>query len=234
MDVAILFSGGKDSAYAIEYARSRDWQIKYLLTIIPTRKDCYLFHYATTENAAKIAEMLGLKHLTLKCNFANPLKEALLVKELVERNKVDALILGGVGLQETQIKSLQDAMLPLGIEVFASHAGYSHEELMKEMLQKGYRFIISQIASDGLHDWLGKEITKENFQQLQKDAVKYGFHIGFEGGYAETLCIDAPYFPQSLEILEAEKIFDDEYSGHIVIKTMQFVDKEKELKKEEL
>lgn len=229
MDVAILFSGGKDSAYAIEYALEKGWQIDYLLTVIPTRKDCYLFHYATTENAAKIAEMLGLKHLTLKCNFANPLKEALLVKELVERNKVDALILGGVGLQETQIKSLQDALAPLGVKVFASHAGHSHEELMKEMLQKGYRFIISQIASDGLHDWLGKEITKENFQLLKKDSKKFGFHIGFEGGYADTFVTDAPYFPKRLEILEAEKIFDDEYSGHIVIKRMNFVSKSEEV-----
>ena len=225
MKVAILFSGGKDSAYAIEHALEKGWQIDYLLTVVPTRKDCYLFHYATTQNAAKIAEMLGLKHLTLKCDFANPLKEASLVKNLVEKNKVDALLLGGIGLQKTQIKSLQDALAPLGVKVFASHAGHNHEELMKEMLQKGYRFIISQIASDGLHDWLGKEITKDNFQLLKKDSKKFGFHIGFEGGYADTFVTDAPFFPKRLEILEAERVYDDAYSGHIVIKSINFVSK---------
>ncbi len=225
MRVAILFSGGKDSAYAIEYAMQKKFEIAYLLTVKPTRKDCFLFHYSTAENAAQVAEMLGFRHVLINCDVADPKAEATLVREVVERDKVDALILGGIGLQVTQIKSLQDALLPLGVECFAAHAGYDHKELMEEMLNKGYRFIITQIASDGLHAWLGEEITKENFPQLQKAAEKFGFHIGFEGGYADTFCIDAPYFPKRVKILEAEKIFDGSYSGHIVIKRMEFESK---------
>src|SRR4030042_5735411 len=104
MKVAILFSGGKDSTYAVEYALSRGWDIQYLLSVKPTRKDCYLFHYATVEHTPKQAQILGLKQIMVKCNVANPKKEAQIVKEVVEKNKVDALILGGVGLQVTQLK----------------------------------------------------------------------------------------------------------------------------------
>ena len=226
-NIAILFSGGKDSAYALGYALEKGWNISYLLTVVPTRKDCYLFHYATTQHAKEIAEMLGLKHIVISCNFANPIKEALLVKEIVseKENHVDALILGGVGLQETQIKSLQDALMSLHIEVFAAHSVLSHEELMHEMFSKGYKFVITQIASDGLKSWLGKEITEENFPALKKDSVKYGFHIGFEGGYADSFCTDAPYFPKVIELIETEKIYDDEYNGHIVIKKMGLTEK---------
>ena len=201
-----------------------------MLTVIPTRKDCYLFHYATTRNTEEVADMLNIKHITISCDFASPLKEALLVKEIVKENKVDALILGGVGLQETQIKSLQDALMPLGVEVFASHSGENHETIMQDMLKKGYKILITQIASDGLHDWLGKEITNENFSQLKQDAEKYGFHIGFEGGYADTFVTDAPFFPKQIQIEEAEKVYDDAYSGHIVINKMSLVNK-KELPK---
>lgn len=227
MKVAILFSGGKDSAYALGYALEKGWKIEYLLTVIPTRKDCYLFHYATTQQAGEIAKMLGIRHIAVRCDFANPNKEALLIKDIVESNKVDALILGGVGLQRTQIKSLKNALMPIGVEVFVSHDGYTHEEVIKDMLNKGYKFVITQIASDGLAEWLGKEITKENFPQLKRDSEKFGFHIGFEGGYADTFCLDAPYFPKRIELVESEKVFDDDYSGHLIIKAIRLVDKEK-------
>lgn len=232
MKVGILFSGGKDSAYALGHALEKGWQVEYLLTVVPTRKDCYLFHYATTQHAAEVAKMLGIKHLQIECDLADPAEEAALVKEVVaKQEKIDALILGGVGLQETQIRSLQNALHPLKIEAFAAHAGYSHEELVWEMLQKGYRILISQFASDGLKEWLGKEITLENFPLLIRDSQKYGFHIGFEGGYADTFCIDAPYFPQRVVLEDVEKVFDDAYSGHLVIKKMKFAEKELEVKR---
>lgn len=232
MKVGILFSGGKDSAYALGHALEKGWEVAYLLTVVPTRKDCYLFHYATTKHVAEVAKMLGIKHVRVECDIAEPVQEALLVKEAVSKEeKVDALILGGVGLQETQIKSLQDALRSLKVEVFAAHAGYSHEELVWEMLEKGYKIMISQFASDGLKDWLGKEITKENFPLLIADSVKYGFHIGFEGGYADTFCTDAPYFPKRIELGDVQKVFEDEYNGHIEISAMKFIEKELEMKR---
>ncbi len=227
MKVAILFSGGKDSTYAVEYALSRGWDIQYLLSVKPTRKDCYLFHYATVEHTPKQAQILGLKQIMVKCNVANPKKEAQIVKDVVEKNKVDALILGGVGLQVTQLKSIQDALLPLGVEVFATHAGFDHDKIIEEMLDKGYKFMITQVASDGLMKWLGIEITKENFNDLERDAFEYGFHIGFEGGYADTFVLDGPIFKKSIEVMESRKIIDDDYCGHIVFKRLRLVDKAK-------
>lgn len=227
MKVAILFSGGKDSTYAIEYALSRGWDIEYLLSVKPTRKDCFLFHYATVEHTAKQAEVLGLKHILVKCAVADPKKEAQIVKQVVEKNKVDALILGGVGLQVTQLKSVQDALMPLGVEVFAAHAGMDHDKLMKEMLDKGYKFMITQVASDGLMSWLGRELTRENFEELERDSFEYGFHIGFEGGYADTFVLDGPIFSKRIEVMESEKKVDDDYCGHIVFKRLKLVEKTK-------
>ena len=70
--------------------------------------------------------------------------------------------------------------------------------VMDQMLKNGYGILITQIASDGLKEWLGKKITKDNFLQLRRDSVKYGFHIGFEGGYADTLVTDCPLFSKRL------------------------------------
>jgi len=231
MDIAILYSGGKDSTYAIEHAILKGWNIKYLISVKPTRKDCFLFHFATIEQTRDLAKILQIPHFYVKCKVSDPLKEADIIKEIVEKNqkknRVDAVVLGGTGLQETQLKSIQEALRHLKVEAFASHAGEEHDLVMQEMIDKGYEILITQIASDGLKDLLGKKITKDNFSQLKKDSVKYGFHIGFEGGYADTLVTDCPLFTKKLVIEDMSLIFEDEYCGHVVINKYRIEDKKR-------
>ena len=231
MDVAILYSGGKDSTYAIEYCQNRNWNIKYLISIKPNRTDCYLYHFATVELTKELAKILGYKHFYLNCNIADAEKEALIVKNLVEKNKVDALVLGGVGLQETQLRSLQKALMPLSVEVFASHAGQDHEQLIREMISKGYEIMITQVASDGLMKWLGKTITKENLKEFFNDAKKYGFHSGGEGGYYDSLTFSGPIFnDKKVNIEEFEKVVENKYCGHIVVNNYKLMEKVQEIK----
>ena len=229
MDVAILYSGGKDSTFAIQHAAEKGWNIKYLVSVKPTRKDCYLFHYATVELTKDLSKMLNTPHFYVKCRIADPVKEANIVKEVVEKNqkkmKIDAVVLGGTGLQETQLRSIQKALMPLKVDAFASHAGEDHDLVMEQMLNKGYEILITQIASDGLKEWLGKKITKENFSQLKKDSIKYGFHIGFEGGYADTLVTDCPLFSKKLVIQDMSVIMEDDYCGHVEVNKYRLEEK---------
>jgi len=231
MDIAILYSGGKDSTFALQYAKDKDWNIKYLISVKPTRKDCFLFHFATVEQTKDLAKMLNIPHFYAKCNVSDPVKEAEIVKNIVEKNqkkfKIEAVVLGGTGLQETQLKSIQNALRQLKIDAFASHAGEDHDLVMEQMLDNGYEILITQIASDGLKEWLGKKITKDNFSQLKKDSVKYGFHIGFEGGYADTLVTNCPLFSKRMVIEDMSVMFDDNYCGHVVINKYRMEGKER-------
>ena len=203
MKIAILYSGGKDSTFAIDYAQSKGWEIKYLLSVKPTRTDCYLFHFATVEHTPELAKILKIPHILKTCNVADPVQEAKIVKDVVKDNLVDAVVLGGTGLQETQIRSIQSALRPLGVEAFASHAGFDHDEVMKDMVKKGYKIIITQIASLGLDkQWLGAPINKDTLPELFKLSRQYGFHCGGEGGYFDTLVVDGPIFDKRLEILD--------------------------------
>lgn len=215
MDVAVLYSGGKDSNLAVEYCLKRKWDIKYLLSVKPTRTDCYLFHYATVEHTKKQAEALRLKHIYAECNVADPRLEANIVRSVVEKNPVDAVVLGGTGLQVTQIESIQKALRDLKVEAFASHAGEDHEILFKKMIDNGYEIMITQIASDGLKNWLGKIITKDNFNELRKDSIEYGFHVGFEGGYADSFVLNSPLFKERLYPVNIKINLESDYCGHV-------------------
>ena len=226
MKVGILFSGGKDSCLAIENAKNKGWEIAYLLSVKPTRRDCYLFHYATVELTKELANILGLPHIYSSCDVADVQKETEIVKEIVKKNPVDAIILGGIGLQETQIKAIRDVLFPLGVEVFASHTGMNHEDILRDMVMRGYEILITEVAADGLNkDWLGKKIDIKTFPELKSASEKYGFHIGFEGGHANTLVLGGPIFNKSIKVLESEKIMDGEFSGFLKINKYVTVEK---------
>ncbi|MBI2140801.1 diphthine--ammonia ligase [Candidatus Woesearchaeota archaeon] len=227
MNVAIMYSGGKDSNYAVQHALEKGWNIKYLLSVKPTRTDCYLFHFATVEHTPLQAEALGLKHYLLSCNVADPKKEAAIVEKFVaekqksKAEKVDAVLLGGTGLQATQIRSIQEALMPYGIEVFAAHSGDDHETIFRKMLADGFDIIVTQVAAEGAPKWLGKTITKENFEELKKDSERYGFHLGFDGGHMDTFVVDAPTFVRKIIVDDMETVMEDAYSGHVVIKKLR-------------
>ena len=226
MDVAILYSGGKDSTFAIEYALEKKWNIKYLISVKPTRTDCYLFHFATVELTKNISEFLELKQIYTTCSEADPMKEAMIVKKIVEANPVDSVILGGIGLQETQINSIRDALFSLGVDVFASHTGYDHLSLMKEMIKKGYEIIITEVAADGLgKKWLGQQLNENNLDEFVKLSQKYGFHVGGEGGPYNTLVCDGPIFPKKLQIISFDKVMEGEFTGYIDVKDYKIIDK---------
>ncbi len=233
MNVAILYSGGKDSTFAIQHAMEKGWSIKYLISIKPTRKDCYLFHYATVEHTKELAKAMDIPHIYAKCSVANPKEEAEIVRKIVEKQQkiksmtVDAVVLGGTGLQETQLRSIQNALMPMHIEVFASHAGEEHDIVMEEMLNRGYEIMITQIASDGLNRWIGQKLTKENFRQFRIDSMKYGFHVGGEGGYYDTLVIDAPIFSKRIDVSQIKMIMEDEFCGHVELNKYRIVNKNK-------
>lgn len=225
MKLAVLFSGGKDSTFAIDWAIKQGHEIAYLLSVKPTRKDCYLFHYATVEHTTQLASQLGLKHILVPCDVADPKLEAQIVADVVKENPVDAVILGGTGLQETQLRSVKEALQVIGVKSFASHAGLDHETVFKEILAKGYEVTITQVASAGLMAWLGKTVTRENFAQLKADSEKYGFHIGFEGGYADTFVTDGPIFKQKIVLDQVTKVVEDDYCGHIEAKSVKLLQK---------
>jgi len=226
MKVAILFSGGKDSHYALQYALEKGWDIDYLLSIKPTRTDCYLFHYATVEHTKEIAQILGIRHILETCSVADPKLEAEIVKNVVEKNQVDAVILGGTGLQVTQIKSIQDALLPFGVETFASHAGLDHGDIFLDMIEKGYKIMVTQIAAEGLDEkWLGRIIDENNIQELFNLSEKYGFHNGGDGGHFDTLVLDSPLMDQGLEAGKITKKTEGKYVGHIEISDLKAVNK---------
>ena len=220
MKVAVLFSGGKDSTYAVKHCLDQGWNIT-LISVKPTSDEAYIWHFPTVELTPLQAEALGIKkHIYLECNEIGPETEAKVIDPVLKKLDVEAIILGGVGLQETQIKEVTKIANKYGIKVIVPHSYLNSEELLKEELDKGLEIMITECAAGGLtKEWLGATISKENFNEFKALSKKHGFDLLGEGGAYNTFIIDAPFFKNRVEIINSEKHWDEKTrSGYLVAK----------------
>ncbi|HEX7468983.1 MAG TPA: diphthine--ammonia ligase, partial [Methanobacterium sp.] len=98
-------------------------------------------------------------------------------------------------------------------------------EYMEEIINLKFEVIITSVSAEGLDEsWLGKKIDENLLEEIMVLHEKYGIHLAFEGGEAETMVLDCPLFQKRIRILEAEKVWDQD-SGHLSIKRAVLEDK---------
>jgi uncharacterized protein (TIGR00290 family) len=146
---------------------------------------------------------------------------------VLKQLKIDALLLGGIGLQKTQIKAIEKVARKYKIKVIVPHRGMDHFKLIKEAIIAGFDIRITSIASDGLGpEWLGRKLDSKTLDQLRKLSERYGFHIGGEGGYYDTFVFDGPIFKKRIEIINSSKIWDTRtQSGYLIVKDAKLAPK---------
>ena len=217
MNVAVMFSGGKDSCYAIKYCIDKGWNIEALIAVKPVSDEAYLWHYATVELTKLQAEAMQLPLILIKCDDIGPEREALCLKNTLANLDVDALVLGGVGLQKTQIREIGKVAKKYGIDVMVPHSSCTSEELLKKEIEDGLEIVITEVAAAGLgKEWLGKKINN-NFEELKILSKKFGFDLLGEGGSYNTFVTDAPYFKKKIYFTEKGISWDEKTrSGHVV------------------
>lgn len=227
MKAAILFSGGKDSIMATYKAIMGGWQVEYLLSVFSTNLHSYMFHVPNIHltpllsNALEInlmqTETLGKKEEELK-----DLQNALL--KLKDKG-VGAIFTGAIA-SNYQKSRIDHICQEIGIE---SHSPLWHidpEEYMKEVIKLGFEVMITSVSADGLDEsWLGRIIDEELLEELKYLHDKYGFHLAFEGGEAETLVLNGPIFKKKLNILKYRKVWNRD-NGYIVIEDAVLEDKD--------
>lgn len=200
MKAAVLFSGGKDSCLALLKA-SEKHDIRYLLSLIPETKDSWMFHTPNPALLKKQAENLD-KKLIIQKTSGKKEEELEDLKKLVKRVKdnVDVIVIGGIAsnYQGERIKKLCSE---LRLELYAPLWGYTAEKLWQELLDNGFKVILTKIASEGImKEFLGKIIDEKLLAELETRSKKYKFRLDFEGGDAETAVLWMPGMKKEIKI----------------------------------
>ena len=227
MKVAILYSGGKDSNFALLTALRNGWDVKALISVKPKNEEAYLYHYATAELTRLQAESIGVKHFLLECNDIGPDKEAAVLERILGKLDIDAIVLGGVGLQQTQINSVGKVAAKYGIKTITPNANMTSEELLRAEISSGMDIRIVNVAADGLgSEWLGKKLDSNSFGEFKQLSNKFGFELLGEGGMYDSFVCDAPFFKKKIEFKDMKKKWDSKtQSGYIEVDKAALVDK---------
>jgi ABC transporter with metal-binding/Fe-S-binding domain ATP-binding protein len=225
-----LFSGGKDSAWALYRALEEGLDVARLLTVHPAG-DSYMYHVPATRLAELAAESVGIPLVEVEPDDfeAETATDAgaqgdseLEPMEAALADLADDLEGGLAGVtagaveSEFQTNRIQGMCDRLGCELFAPLWQEDPRELADAMLDAGFEVRIVQVAAYGLDEsWLGRTLDRGALDELESLNDEYGVHILGEGGEFETLVTDGPHMDRPIE-LEFETVWEGD-RGHVEI-----------------
>ncbi|WP_313690951.1 diphthine--ammonia ligase [Halorarum halobium] len=216
-----LFSGGKDSSWALYCALERGLPVERLLTVHPDG-DSYMYHVPETKLAGLAAESVGIPLVEVEPDDfeageavdageqgdaeLEPMEAALL--ELRSSLPLAGVTAGAVE-SEFQTARIEAMCERLGIDLFAPLWQRDPVELGEAMLAAGFEITILQVAAAGLDEsWLGRTLDGDALAELVELNEEYGVHVLGEGGEFETFVTDGPHMRNPIELT-----YDEEWDG---------------------
>ncbi len=225
MNVGVVFSGGKDSVAALDWALKHH-EVKCLISIKTENKESYMFHFPNIELVKKQAECLNLNLIFKK---SKGVKEGEL-KDLEKAIKIGIIkykikgVVSGALASNYQRERIEKICEKLKLKCFSPNWHVDGEKYLKNLVEKGYKIIITGIAAEGFDKgWLGREINNELIEEIKRLNKKYNVNIGGEGGEYESIVLDGPVFKKRIIIEKAEKIMESENCGILEIKKVRLI-----------
>lgn len=227
MNVAILFSGGKDSTMALYNALKSNEDVKYLLSMKSRNDESYMFHVPNIHITDLLSEALDIPIISVETDGVKEeeLQDLKAAFEKLKSLDVEAIYTGALYsvYQKSRIEKLADEV---GLKVISPYWHVNELEYMRKIVSLGFKIIICGVAAWGLDEsWLGRVIDDEVIDELVKINEKYQVNIAFEGGEAETLAVDGPIFKKRIKILKDRKEWHLD-SGIYIIEDAVLEDKE--------
>lgn len=226
MKLAVLFSGGKDSTYALFKAMQKE-QVVCLISLLSQNKESYMFHTPNIDLTAFQAEALGLP-LILRATPGEKEDEltdlAHALAEAKKKHAIEGVVTGAIE-SVYQAERVQRVCHGLGLWCFNPLWKKNQVELLNELLQFEFSVIISGVFAYPFDkSWLGKIIDSKVIAKLVALAEEYKINPAGEGGEIETTVLNAPMFRKKLKVLEGDIAYEN-YSGVYIIKKVELIDK---------
>ena len=203
MDIAVLFSGGKDSCYTIMKSIHANLNVKVLLTLYPQSEDSWLFHHPCIRWTKLQAEAMKLPIATYNIESDGEDEKFELnthIRDIKNKFGIEGIAAGAIASQY-QRKRIQDIADNLDLRIYTPLWGLEPSRLLLDQLESGLEIIIVSTAALGLDSsWLGKKVDENLTQELDRLREKHGVNPAGEGGEYETFVLDSPIFQRKISI----------------------------------
>lgn len=220
MRLAALFSGGKDSTFAVYCAQKMGHEVVCLLTVIPRSEESALLHHPNIEITKLQAESMQMPHICVSSASDETGDELAVLESAILCAKKEHDIAGVVhgGIRSNFQRGIFGCVCEkAGLVPVEPLWGAGSAQYLRRLVDSGFEFIITAVAAGGLDEsWLGRKITHGDIDRLERLSDRHGFNIDFEGGEAETLVTDCPIFGQELLIPRSRTVWDG-YRGRFEI-----------------
>ncbi len=219
-----MFSGGKDSCYSVWLAQHQAWNVARLVTVKPQAPDSWMFHYPNVEWTGLQARSMGLQQIVVSGgkDELGSLEETL--RAMKRDYEIDGIVTGAVAsdYQKSRFDSLCERV---GLKSFSPLWHKKPETLVDDLMNAGFRIIMSGVAASGLDDsWLGTELTSATWKKLKELSSRHGLQLSGEGGEYETFVFDAPHFSKNITVESSDRVWDGQ-SGRLIIRKASLGDK---------
>ncbi len=207
MDVAILFSGGKDSTMALFNALEAGENVRYLLSMKSRNDESYMFHVPNIHITDLLSQALDIPIISAETDGIKEeeLKDLKREFENLKNLGVEAIYTGAL-FSVYQKSRIEKLCAEVGLKAVSPYWHVDELEYMRKIVALGFKVIICGVAAWGLDEsWLGRVIDDEAIDELVEINKKYQVNIAFEGGEAETLAIDGPIFKKRIKIIKDKK-----------------------------
>ncbi|MFH1669525.1 MAG: diphthine--ammonia ligase [Candidatus Woesearchaeota archaeon] len=226
--LGVMFSSGKDSAYAMWVMQKQNYPIRCLIMLKSKNPDSYMFH---TPNIDLVVQQGGAMNIPVVVQETEGEKE----KELADLKKalatakrdynIDGVVTGAL-YSQYQRERIEKVCDSLGLKIFSPLWHMDQEKEMRQLVDEGFDIVFSSIAAEGLDkSWLGRRITGKDVDKLVALKKKIGLNVAGEGGEFESLVLDAPMFHKRIEILESQIIEESDNIARFIVKKVRMVKK---------
>ncbi len=223
MKLASLYSGGKDSAYALWAAMKEDHKIDKMVSIVPKRRDSWMFHKPNPRIMELSAEAADIPLIRKETEGIKE-KELEDLKKTLSGLQIEGVISGALA-SEYQRKRLEKICEELNLRLLSPIWNLEPVSHLKNLNEEGFEVIITSVSAAGLNsNWLGRRLDTNTINELQKLHKKFGIHIAGEGGEYETTALDTPFFKQKIVPQKIERTWEKD-RGHLKIKEAKLAEK---------
>jgi diphthine-ammonia ligase len=223
LKVALLFSGGKDSTFALWWTQLQAWDILALVTVSPESQESWMFHYPAIKWTSLQAQAIGISQTVISTKGEKEAELADLTAGLEKLKKalgIDTVISGALA-SEYQRTRIDNVCEKLGLKSITPLWHKNQLQLIKEQIESGFQIIITACNALGLDEkWLGKKLEASDLPKLAGLRKKYGVNVAFEGGEAETFVLSAPIFKTPLRVVRSTSHWRGD-SGYLELEDVQ-------------
>jgi len=197
-DAAMLWTGGKDSALALQEARQTGYNIRCLVTFAPVQA-AFLAH--PLDFIKLQAQAMALPHYVLP--ISTPYAEAYetSLRRLKDELGIDCVVTGDIAAGDGKPNWIRERSCPVGMNVSTPLWGRDRNALLRQLLRQGFTVRISCVNTRWLHaSWVGRELNDAAMAELHSVREQNGLDLCGENGEYHTLVTDGPMFTHRIEI----------------------------------